>query len=173
MDNSSGPPQDTPLSTAANIVGILTFIVAILAAAYARITYLRNSDEEYFQVKTALLWYKTESEWLAGLVKTVGNNNGTGADAQPEYHIYAFVMDDLLKLEKRLLDLVEQVDEKAGSQDEHPKGKRWAVVPQAWRFTTAVAVAWLPVRAQALELVRQREALTMRVSFTQMSMMSS
>ncbi|KAI0456202.1 hypothetical protein F5B21DRAFT_502674 [Xylaria acuta] len=60
-----------------------------------------------------------------------------------------------------------------GKPNEHPKGKRWAVIPQNWRFTTAVAVAWLPIRAQTLELVRQREALTARVSFTQISMIAS
>ncbi|KAI8626120.1 putative deacetylase LmbE-like domain-containing protein [Xylariaceae sp. FL1651] len=166
-----GTQQDSPLSITANIAGILTFVVAILAAIYVRITYLRNSDQEYFQVKTSLSWFKTESKWLTELVKATGDRQD--ATHHPEHHIYTFVMDDLLKLEKRLLELVEEVEEKAGSQAEHPQGKRWAVVPQNWRSSTAVAVAWLPIRAQTLELVRQREALTARVSFTQMSTISS
>jgi hypothetical protein len=58
---SSSGPQDSPLSIRANIAGIFTFVVAIAAAAYVRITYLRNADQEYFQVKASLNWYKTES----------------------------------------------------------------------------------------------------------------
>ncbi|KAI0476646.1 hypothetical protein F4859DRAFT_56344 [Xylaria cf. heliscus] len=163
--------QDSPLSTTANVAGILTFVVAILAAAYVRIIYLHNSDQEYFQVKTSLAWYGTESEWLVQLVKAASDR--PNAQHQPEYQIYNFVMDDLLRLEKRILELVDAVEDRAGSEDEHPKGKRWAIIPQNWRFTTAIAVAWLPIRAQALELVRQREALTARVSFTQISMIAS
>jgi hypothetical protein len=60
--------QDSPLSITASIAGILTFVVAIAAAVYVRITYLRNADQEYFQVKASLNWYKTESEWMYDLV---------------------------------------------------------------------------------------------------------
>ncbi|KAJ2988816.1 hypothetical protein NUW58_g3781 [Xylaria curta] len=157
MDNTQ---EDSTLSVTANVAGILTFVVAILAAAYVRITYLRNSDLEYFHVKTSLAWYKTESEWLAQLVKAAGDR--PNAQHEPEYQIYSFVMDDLLRLEKRILELVDAVEEKAGSRDEHPKGKHWAVIPQNWRITTAVAVASV-----------KREALTARVSFTQTSMIAS
>jgi hypothetical protein len=85
-------------------------------------------------------------------------------------------MDDLVKLEKRLLDLVTETEWKAGSVD--PRGSPWAWVPRSWGWTwdqtrTTVAMAWMPVRAKALELVRQRDALTARVLFTQMSMISS
>ncbi|ORY68532.1 uncharacterized protein BCR38DRAFT_406453 [Pseudomassariella vexata] len=40
-------------------------------------------------------------------------------------------------------------------------------------FTITVAMVWLPVRAKALELVQQRDALTARASSTEMSMISS
>ncbi|KAI1338199.1 hypothetical protein F5Y15DRAFT_417250 [Xylariaceae sp. FL0016] len=163
--------QDSPLSITANVAGILTFVVAIVAAAYVRITYMRNSDHEYFQVKTSLKWYKTESQWLAELVRAAGNR--PYAEFQIEYQMYSFVMDDLMKLEQRLLEVVDEVEMKAATADERNNGKRWAIVPQNWRFTTAVAVAWLPLRAKALELVRQRDALGARVSFTQMSIISS
>ncbi len=63
----SDSKEDSPLSVLANVAGILTFVVAIVAALYVRITYLRNSDEEYFRVKASLSWYKTESTWLAEL----------------------------------------------------------------------------------------------------------
>ncbi|OTA62020.1 hypothetical protein K449DRAFT_351118, partial [Hypoxylon sp. EC38] len=163
--------QDSPLSIAANIAGILTFVFAILAAIYVRIIYLKNSDQEYFQVKTSLSWFKTESAWLGELVKAAGER--PDAEYQPEYQMYTFVMDDLVKLEQRLLELVEDIETKAGTEDELREGMRWALVPRSWGFTTAVAMAWLPVRTKALELVRQRDALTARVSFTQMSMISS
>ncbi|KAI0127936.1 hypothetical protein BJ170DRAFT_395093 [Xylariales sp. AK1849] len=150
---------------------MLTFVVAIIAAIYARINYLRNSDEEYFRVKTSLSWYKTESAWLAELVKAAGER--PGAQYRTEYQMYRFVMDDLANLEKRLLELVEETETKAITEYQRKSGQRWTLVPRSWGFTTTVAVAWLPVRTKALELVRQRDALTARVSFTQISMISS
>jgi hypothetical protein len=54
---------DSPLSITASVTGILTFVVAIFAAVYARLTYLRNANSEYFRVKASLSWYKTESSW--------------------------------------------------------------------------------------------------------------
>ncbi|KAK5994522.1 hypothetical protein PT974_05000 [Cladobotryum mycophilum] len=106
--------EDSPLSIVANITGILTFFVAIAAAAYARISYLRNSDDEYFRVKTSLSWYKTESTWLAELLRALDMQSGSGFHRrQTEYQMYKFVMDDLLNLEQRLLDLVAEIEVKA------------------------------------------------------------
>ncbi|KZL85785.1 hypothetical protein CI238_05279 [Colletotrichum incanum] len=164
--------QDSPLSIAANVAGILTFVVAIVAAVYVRITYLRNSDDEYFRVKASLSWFKTESTWLSDLVRTAGERPGGPRQRQPEYEMYAFVMDDLIKLEQRILELLAEAETKAAGQDAENQG-RWTLVPKSWSFTTNVAMAWLPVRSKTLELVRQREALTARVQFTQMSMISS
>lgn len=172
--------QDSPLSITSNIVGILTFVVAIAAAIYARLTYLHNSDDEYFRVKTSLSWYKTESTWLSDLLTALGaqhahKSNGDPHSRQREYQMYAFVMDDLINLEQRLLDLVTEVESKAAT----PRGPRnrdekWTLVPSSWqRGTPSVGMAWMSVRTKALELVRQREALTARVQFLQMSMISS
>ena len=170
--NGQRVDEDSPLSIASSIAGILTFVVALIAAALVRVTYLRNSDDEYFRVKASLSWYKTESTWLAELVRAVGDRMDGPVNYQPEYQMYAFVMDDLLKLEKRLLELVEETEERANEGTRNPR-ERWTLVPRSWKFTTSVAMAWLPVRAKALELVRQRDALTARVQFTQMSMISS
>ena len=219
--------RDSPLSSTSNIIGILTFVIAVSAAVYARITYLRNSDQEYIRVKTSLSWYKTESKWLAELLESlrVGQNQPpgklqraerlptgfpgekAGAGASNRHHqdgydsgfegaisrsttigvtahlsggyeaeMYDFVMDDLLNLEKRILEIVEDVDYKA------EKGKRsiwnWdfggtgrdADDPQS---RPSVAVGWIGVRTKCLELVRQREALTTRVQFLQMSLLSA
>ncbi|KAF4808335.1 hypothetical protein CGCSCA4_v004927 [Colletotrichum siamense] len=164
--------QDSPLSIAANVAGILTFIVAIFAAVYVRITYLRNSDDEYFRVKASLSWFKTESTWLSELIRAAGERPGARQQHQPEYAMYSFVMDDLIKLEQRILELLAEAETKAAGQDAENQGN-WTLVPRSWTFTTNVAMAWLPVRSKTLELVRQREALTGRVQFTQMSMISS
>jgi hypothetical protein len=102
--------QDSPLSTTANVAGILTFVVAIIAATYTRLIYLRNGDEDYFRVKTSLSWYKTESAWLAELVRAAGER--PGAQFRTEYQMYRFVIDDLENLEKRLLELVEETETK-------------------------------------------------------------
>ncbi|KAM4062626.1 hypothetical protein HRG_007455 [Hirsutella rhossiliensis] len=179
--------QDSPLSITSNVVGILTFVVAMAAAAYARVAYLRNSDDEYFRVKASLSWYKTESAWLADLVAALDtqhhhSHDGFGDTPPPppppmrvrgkEHQMYAFVMDDLLNLEQRLLDLVTEVEARAsvGRVDE----AGFALVPRSWQGgRPSVAMAWLPVRTKALELVRQREALTARVQFLHMSMISS
>lgn len=162
----------SPLSIVANIVGILTLVFAVLAAAYVRISYLRNSDTEYFRVKASLSWYKTESAWLTELLASSGSG-AVDVRLQPEYQMYAFVMDDIIKLEQRILELVAETEQRADSKRQDEEKGRWALVPQGWGFTTDVAMAWLPVRTRALELVRQRDALTARVQFTQMSMISS
>lgn len=89
-----------------------------------------------------------------------------------EVEMYSFVMDQLGKLEDRLLGLLTEAEEKA-SQEQDQDGKRWTVVPKRVRFRTSIAMSWLPVRAKAMELVRQRDALGSRVLFAQMSMISS
>jgi len=62
--------DDSPLSITSSIAGILTFLVAVSAALYARWTYLRNADSEYFQVKSSLSWYKTESMFMQDLIRS-------------------------------------------------------------------------------------------------------
>ncbi|KAL8371152.1 hypothetical protein RB595_001141 [Gaeumannomyces hyphopodioides] len=185
--------NDSPLSIAANVAGILTFVVAILAAVYARVTYLRNSDAEYFRVKASLSWYKTESTWLTDLVRAAADLDGPGRKRRysvtAEFQMYTFVMEDLVRLEQRLLELVKETEERATADDDmgdagdekgrgapvHLRGG-WTFVPKRWTWNwtkISVATAWLSVRTKALELVRQRDALTARVLFTQMSMVAS
>lgn len=134
--------QDSPLSTSANIIGILTFVVAIAAAAYARIAFLRNSDDEYFRVKTSLSWYKTESTWLAELLralddaqedekKTLQRNRQQQQQQsrrQRQQQMYKFVMDDLLNLEQRLLDLVTDIEVKSALRG----ASEWTLLPRRW-----------------------------------------
>jgi len=185
--------RDSPLSIASNIIGILTFVVAIAAAVYARVNYLRNSDEEYFRVKASLSWYKTESTWLAELIQAAALDGSASSKLShahafadqnqrtrlpnyqrflPEYQMYAYVMDDLDRLEKRLLEIVEETELRAAEGDAR-RAEGWTLVPNGWALGSGVAMAWLPVRKKALELVRQRDALTGRVQFAQMSMISS
>ena len=158
---------DSPLSITASVAGILTFVVAILAAVYVRLTYLRNADSEYFQVKASLSWYKTESLWMHDLIHS---SDGLVLKGGMEYEMYVFVMDQLGKLEERLLELLTDTEEKASKE---PEGERWTVIPKRMAFATNITVSWLPVRAKALELVRQRDALGNRVLFAQLSMISS
>src|ERR1700694_5760734 len=103
QDTTSPSPSsglaDSPLSITASIAGILTFVVAIAAAAYVRITYLRNADQEYFQVKASLNWYKTESAWMYDLVNAAEMRKGRNGN-EKEYQIYTFVMEQLVKLEE-------------------------------------------------------------------------
>lgn len=170
--------QDSPLSTTSSVAGLLTFVVAIAAAVYARLTYLRNSDAEYFRVKTSLSWFKTESAWLGELLATFDKpypNGGGSPGRQVEYQMHKYVMDDLLKLEQRLLDLVADVEVVASPRASNIGDVgHWTLVPETLRTGRAsVGVAWMSVRTKAMELVRQREALTGRVQFLQMSMMSS
>lgn len=199
--------QDSPLSIASNIAGLLTFVFAVAATAYARIRYLQTSSTEYLRVKTSLSWYKTESTWLSYLVNTqesaprtsedqdidrgsVDEKSGaewlrrrrTGLDRAPplpsqraEQHMFAFVMEDLLNLEQRLLDMVNDVESRAeGPTSGDGFGISWSLIPGTWHGgRPSVAVAWLGVRTKALELVRQREALTERVQFLQLSMIAS
>jgi hypothetical protein len=173
--------QDSPLSITSSIAGILTFVVAIAAAAYVRVSYLRNADQEFFQVKSSLTWYKTESTWMYDMVNAT-NSHKRGPDSEKEYQMYVFVMDQLRKLEERLLSLLTQAEVEAGRQRSKNENEiqktSWTVIPQRyrkfeWGTATATAVSWLPVRTKALELVRQRDALGSRVQFAQLSMISS
>ncbi|KAK7754240.1 hypothetical protein SLS62_003818 [Diatrype stigma] len=82
MGMADASQQESPLSIAANVAGILTFeLRGSLRADHVR--YLRNNDQEYFRVKTSLSWYKTESAWLAELVRVMHRNqaNQDGQDA--------------------------------------------------------------------------------------------
>jgi hypothetical protein len=194
--------QDSPLSITSSVTGVLTFIVAIVAAAYVRFSYLRNSEDEYFRVKLSLSWYKTESTWMGELMRAAGEveRPGSGMTREQyrkttEYQMYSFVMDQIDKLEERLLDIVKEVEVRsadtsttdtflpqrrswnvqgAGKDHSADEGK-WTFVPRnwSWKSKRSVALAWLPVRTRALELVRQRDALTTRLLFTQTSIISS
>lgn len=174
--------QDSPLSITASITGVLTFIVAIVATIYVRVSYLRNSEEEFFRVKGSLSWYKTETTWMGELVRAAAEADRPGSGLKreqyretTEYQMYTFVMDDLVGLERRLLDVVKETEMRAAAGGGVEDG-RWTFVPRGWDVMgtkTSVAVAWLRVRTQALDLVRQRDALTTRVLFTQTSMISS
>jgi len=164
-------PQDSPLSITSSVAGILTFITAILGTIYLRFTYLRNASSEYFHVKTSLSWYKTESTFISELVAS----SSSSSSREREYEMYRFVLEQLGKLEERLLELVEETEMKAGVPEEgdEKKGRRWTLVPEGWRTKADIAMAWLRIRAKALDLMKQREALGSRVLFAQMSMMSS
>jgi hypothetical protein len=78
---------DSPLSITASITGILTFLAAILAAVWLRISSLRSADTEYFRVKTALSWYKTESEWINDLIATQRNFRNRGRSSFDSYFL--------------------------------------------------------------------------------------
>lgn len=172
--------QDSPLSITSSIAGILTFVVAIAATIYARLSYLRNADKEFFQVKSSLTWYKTESTWMYDLVNAADSRKKR-VGSEKEYQMYVFVMDQLRKLEERLLSLLTQAENEANTNRQPEKlssKEAWTVIPQRyrtfeWPTATATAVSWLSVRAKALELVRQRDALGSRVQFAQLSMISS
>lgn len=181
-----------------------------------RFTYLRNADSEYFQVKTSLSWYKTESTFMSDLISTTDlslspsstfdhhhhdSGFGTGTDAhsrspdadappsrrhgnefagrakQKEKEMYAFVLEQLGQLEERLLECLAEaeagVDPLAPGEEAKGQENGWTIIPSRMRGRTDIAVRWLPVRAKALELVRQRDALGSRVLFAQLSLISS
>jgi hypothetical protein len=175
-DSIAPVSQDSPLSITASIAGILTFVVAITAAAYVRITYLRNADQEYFQVKSSLSWFKTESEWMNDLVNATDNHKRRDG-REKEFQMYAFVMDQLVRLEERLLSLLTEAELEA-NRVPGDSSRNWTFIPQKYQIfkfptATATAVSWLPIWTKALELVRQRDALGSRVLFAQLSMISS
>jgi hypothetical protein len=168
---ASTSQKDSPLSITASIAGILTFVAAIAATIYVRLTYLRNADKEYFSVKTSLSWYKTESTFLHDLIRSA-DKPSQNHDTRVEFEMYRFVMEQLGKLEERLLELLTEAEESAerGVGRNDGEGRGWTILPGG---RTGIALSWLGVRTKALELVRQRDALGSRVLFAQMSMISS
>ncbi len=85
--------------------------------------------------------------------------------------MYKFVVEQLGQLEERLLECLAEAEEGVDRKQGGDGG--WTIVPRSVRGRTDIAMSWLPVRAKALELVRQRDALGSRVLFAQMSMISS
>ena len=190
---SDTPNNDSPLSITASVTGILTFVVAITATIWLRISAIRSADVEYSRVKTALNWYKTESEWIHDLVATQRDAQDRartsfdsyfldrdiawrekGRGRQREMEMYVFVLDQLGTLEERLLEMVTAVEMNAeGSWQEWQGGGGRGWGAKRWWKRTRIGVHWLPVRTKALELVRQRDALGNRVLFAQLAMVSS
>jgi hypothetical protein len=183
-------PIDSPLSITASVAGILTFLAAILATLYVRWTYLRNADSEYFSVKTSLSWYKTESTFLQDLIQSTssistfnvnGSGSGTRSDEKGggregvEREMFLSVLDQLIALEARILEKLTEAEESAAKMERDSEGrwKKWTVIPGGLMAENGIAISWLGVRAKALELVRQRDALGNRVLFAQMSVISS
>lgn len=123
--------QDSPLSITSNVVGILTFVAAIEAAIYARVTYLRNSDGKNFRIKTSLSWCKTGSAWLVGLLPALNAQHDDGGGSR-----------------RRKMDV--EAKASTGSTID----SRFALMPRSWQGgRLSVAMARLPVRRKALELV--------------------
>jgi hypothetical protein len=98
----------------------------------------------------------------------------TNSSQEKESEMYSFVMDQLGKLEERILECVVEAEESASTLErDAEKSEGWTIVPRGLRGRTDIAMSWLPVRGKALELVRQRDALGSRVLFAQMSLISS
>jgi hypothetical protein len=96
-----------------------------------------------------------------------------GLDKEKEKEMYSFVLDQLGRLEERILECLAEAEEGVDRADGIGKKNGWTIVPKRVQGRTDIAVKWLPVRAKALELVRQRDALGGRVLFAQMSLISS
>ncbi|KAG9240348.1 hypothetical protein BJ878DRAFT_430506 [Calycina marina] len=159
----SSQQSDTPLSITSSVASI-TFVVAIAAPLYARWTYLRNAESEYFQFRTSLSYYRTENTWMRDLIHS---SDGTRFRREGTNTV-SFIK--LLKmLEDRLLEVVAEAEEKFPQRDL----EKWSVVTTFYKFGERMAMSWLPVRAKALELVRQRYALGSRVFFAHMIMTAS
>ncbi|TAQ84124.1 hypothetical protein B7494_g7548 [Chlorociboria aeruginascens] len=183
----SSKPTDTPLSITSSIAGIATLLFALLATLYVRLSSIRTADREYFQVKTSLSWYKTESVFMSSLLSpspSANSENPLFPPQQPagrslEYSMSAFILEQMSTLESRLLDLLTETEIRAGdgldvtAKEGSLERRGWTLIPRGWSARSRVAVAWVPVRGKALELVRQREALGARVLFAQMGMLGA
>ncbi len=105
------------------------------------------------------------------------SSNDGKEKAGREREMYGFVVDELGRLEERLLECLAEAEEgveveEVGGEEVEKRTRGWTIVPKRMRGRTDVALRWLPVRGKALELVRQRDALGSRVLFAQMSVMS-
>lgn len=117
-----------------------------------------------------------------------------------ETSMYLSVLEQLVLLETRLLELVNGVELRAegravpqrlrrvatdlsgmsmkkelrgGNKKEGWNATGWIWMPGSWGLRTEIAVQWLPVRTKALDLMRQREALGSRVLFAQNALIGS
>jgi hypothetical protein len=114
------------------------------------------------------------------LIHAADGPRWNGSEKEKESEMYSFVMDQLGKLEDRILECVVEAEQQStsasaleGGGEREEKDGGWTIVPRGLRGRTDIAMSWLPVRGKALELVRQRDALGSRVLFAQMSLISS
>ena len=108
------------------------------------------------------------------LIHAADGPRWNGSEKEKESEMYSFVMDQLGKLEERILECVVEAEASASiSEEKDGSAEGWTIVPRGLRGRTDIAMSWLPVRGKALELVRQRDALGSRVLFAQMSLVSS
>lgn len=73
--------DDSPLSIAASITGILTFLAAIFGFVYLRYTVLKNGTDEMFDVFESVTATLDETEALLARISTIpGHGPGPGPD---------------------------------------------------------------------------------------------
>lgn len=103
----------------------------------------------------------------------VGDESESLSSSNPKQReMYSFVLDQLGKLEERILECLAEAEQAVSASNDEKEGG-WTIVPRRVQGRTDIAMSWLPVRAKALDLVRQRETLGSRVLFAQMSLISS
>ena len=161
--------EDSPLSIAASIAGILTFIAAICTAIYIRYTTLRNSRDEFL----ATLHASTTSLKEMTVIPGIRLDESVTEDET----------DPLQWLVRELFAVELEISEKCKSVIQHnidfrAKGSSASLV-YVLGFAllnlgaTRMVVRWYRVRERMLELVRQREMIKSRILFHQVAVAAS
>jgi hypothetical protein len=89
--------QDSPLSIAASVAGILTFIAAILAFMYVRYNTLRNGHREMLAILESVSDTVEETKGAAAQISTQSED-------RPESSLLTKLATDLFSLETRILN---------------------------------------------------------------------
>jgi hypothetical protein len=157
--------QDSPLSIAASITGILTFVAAVIAGFYAHAISLKNAIDTQAEVSTALEkidFLETETNmlhnaYLASQIRQPNRQYGTG-DFKYFQGLYAQSLDRMRKLDRGL-------------------SKSAALVTGGNRYDkmsrVKTAATWMASRDRIHKEIEERKAESSRIFQIQLSMLSA
>lgn len=157
--------QDSPLSIAASITGILTFVAAVLAGFYAHAISLKNVIDTQAEVSSALEkidFLETETNmlnnaYLASQVRHPERNFGSG-DFKYFHGLYGHSLERMRVLDRELREYATLIT----GENRYDKISR-----------VKSAAAWVKARERVRRAIEERKAESTRIFQIQLAILSA
>lgn len=157
--------QDSPLSIAASITGILTFVAAVVAGFYARAVSLKNAIDTQAEVSAVLEkidFLETETDmlnnaYLASQIRQPERTYGNG-DFKYFQGLYANTLQRMRRMDRELRSIAAGVA--GGSQFETMSRVK-------------LATNWMSARERIYKAITERQAESSRIFQIQLAMLSA